>query len=61
MTMPNKLKIKHNSKPKTPSGVIVSKAVKNLDSNAPTYSVQNIEDSENRIQRITTAAYYGAE
>ena len=59
--MPNKIKIKRKSKFTTPSGVIVSKTVKNLDGNAPIYSVQNKEDRENRLQRTTTAAYYRAE
>ena len=59
--MPNKLKIKRKSKSTTPSGVIVSKAVKNLDGNVPIYSVQHIEDRKNRLQRIATAAYYRAE
>lgn len=59
--MPNKLNIKRKSKSTTPSSVIVSKAVKNLDGNVPIHSVQIIEGRENRLQKIATAAYYRAE
>jgi hypothetical protein len=59
--MLNKLNIKRKRKPTIPSGVIVSKAVKNLDGNAPIYSEQDIVGRENRLQRIATAAYYRAE